>query len=156
MNADPRPLLQPGFVPPDDLEDELPPWQRTLAVPVFQPPREPRPVGFVRGRVPLLLVDVSGTLAPRLRGLFAQEVAAAMQLLAPRGGEFATQAAFDVITFATGAHSWSMDFMRKARIIREGKTMLAGRQVCPGGHMDTASFLCTATSSAGNLAVRFS
>lgn len=107
----------------------MPPWQRTAPVPVFQPPREPRPVGFVRGRAPLLIIDVSGTLSPRLRGLFMREVEAAAALLAPPGGEFATQAAFDVIAFATGAHSWSMDFMRRARIVREGKTMLAGRQV---------------------------
>lgn len=121
--------VQPEFAPPEGLEAEMPPWQRTVAVPVFQPPREPRPVGFVRGRAPLLIIDVSGTLSPRLRGQFVAEVAAAAQLLSPQDGEFATQSAFDVIAFATGAHSWSVDYMRCARIVREGRTMLAGRQV---------------------------
>lgn len=104
------------------------PWIPTVHIPTFQHPCEPRPVGFLRGRAPVILIDVSGTLAPVLRGRFLDELAAAIALLGPEG-EVSTQRAFDVITFATGAHSWSQEFERRNKLLEEGKVMLAGRQV---------------------------
>lgn len=57
-----------------------------------------------------------------------EEVAAATALLG-FDGEVSTQRAFDVITFATGAHSWSQEFERRNKMLEEGRVMLAGRQV---------------------------
>jgi hypothetical protein len=99
-----------------------------VRIPTFQPPCEPRPVGFLRGKAPVIIIDVSGTLSPILRGRFADEVAAAVALL-DFDGEVSTQRAFDVIAFATGAHSWSQEFARRNKLVEDGRSMLAGRQV---------------------------
>lgn len=120
--------MQPDFEVPDDLEPEMTPWAPTVRIPTFQPPCEPRPVGFLRGKAPVILIDVSGTLSPVLRGRFRDELAAATALLG-FDGEVSTQCAFDVITFATGAHSWSQEFERRSKVLEDGRVMLAGRQV---------------------------
>lgn len=65
-----------------------------------------------------------------------EELAAAAALLG-FDGEMSTQQAFDVITFATGAHSWSQEFERRNKMLEDGRIMLAGRQVC---HMHSHSF----------------
>ena len=58
-----------------------------------------------------------------------EEVAAATALLG-FDGEVSTQQAFDVITFATGAQSWSQELERRNKMLEDGRVMLAGRQVC--------------------------
>jgi hypothetical protein len=136
--------VQPVFKPPEGLEPALPPWRPQVRMPVFQAPAEPRPVGFLRGAAPLLVLDVSGTLSPVLRGRFGDELAAAALLLGP-AGEMGTQRAFDVIAFATGAHSWSVDYQRRARMLQEGRVMLAGRQVRTRPATAAAAFVPQAT-----------
>lgn len=38
---------------------------RVAQVPNWVPPSEPRPIGFMRGTAPVLIIDVSGTMNPR-------------------------------------------------------------------------------------------
>eukprot|EP00967_Tisochrysis_lutea_P048737 scaffold59609_cov21-Tisochrysis_lutea.AAC.2 len=53
----------------------------------WMPPCEPRPVGFMRGTAPVLLLDVSGTMNPAQRGKVNQVKACACELLHPDGEE---------------------------------------------------------------------
>eukprot|EP00983_Pelagomonas_calceolata_P083986 1156271-Pelagomonas_calceolata.AAC.12 len=62
---------------------------RTLPLQTIEwmPPCEPRPVGFMRGTAPVLLLDVSGTMNPAQRGKVNQVKACACELLHPDGEE---------------------------------------------------------------------
>lgn len=53
--------MVPEFQPPEDAP--LPQWTGPrLDLPKWMPPCEPRPIGFLRGTAPVLIIDVSGTV----------------------------------------------------------------------------------------------
>lgn len=54
-------------------------------VPSWRAPREPRPVGFLRGSAPVIMCDVSGTMHPRQQGRFKDMKRCATELLDPNG-----------------------------------------------------------------------
>lgn len=65
---------------------ELPVWQEPpLTAPSFVAPCEPKPVGFLRGCGPVLIMDVSGTMHPARRGQFHRVKSCVSQLLQPQG-----------------------------------------------------------------------
>ncbi|GLC39630.1 hypothetical protein PLESTM_000919800 [Pleodorina starrii] len=135
---DPEPL--PEDFPHDTLEElpvYLPPAlldppvyeEPPQFVPVWAPPCEPRPVGFLRGTAPVLLCDVSGTMNPRQQGRFRDMKRCAVDLLDPEG-EIATAAVgFDVITFSGGAWSWSAGYGERMGLLQSSQVPYSGRQV---------------------------
>jgi hypothetical protein len=56
-----------------------------VVLPVWAAPREPLPVGFLRGTAPILIMDVSGTMHPARRGRFLRLKHCVAQLLEPDG-----------------------------------------------------------------------
>ncbi|KAG1678269.1 hypothetical protein FOA52_013890 [Chlamydomonas sp. UWO 241] len=125
---------------PDDLEEapefsapsarELPEWTQPQArLPSWMPPCEPRPVGFLRGTAPVLILDVSGTMNPRINGRFREMKDVVCSLLDPESGEIATAAgAFDVINFCSGAWSWSSTYAERMDLLQSSQIFYAGRQ----------------------------
>ncbi len=109
----------------------LPIWvPPKLNLPKWMPPCEPRPVGFLRGTAPILIIDVSGTMNPRINGKFKEMKACACEMLDPVVGEIATAAgAFDVIAFCSGAWSWSSTFAQRMSLLSASQTFHSGRQV---------------------------
>lgn len=105
---DPKPM--PQELPPALLSD--PEWEEPDAsLPEWQLPLEPLPMGFMRGVAPLVIMDVSGTMSPTMRGLFLHMKECVAQVLDPDQGELATASAvFDVITFNGGAWAWSSSY----------------------------------------------
>lgn len=94
MSNGPEP--QPDDFPVDGLEDvprfqapamkAMPQWSPApLKTPSWCPPCEPRPIGFMRGTAPVLIIDVSGTMNPRQRGKFPDMKECVCELLHPQG-----------------------------------------------------------------------
>eukprot|EP00798_Chlamydomonas_sp_ICE-L_P032321 gene32321-16892_t len=65
-------------------EMEVPEWQAPIfRAPQWAPPKEPRPVGFIRGTAPVIVMDVSGTMNPRINGRFLDLKECVCELLEP-------------------------------------------------------------------------
>lgn len=59
---------------------------------------------------------------PRQNGKFHQMKRCAMELLEPEDGELATgAAAFDVITFCSGAWSWAASYAERLELLRSSQ-----------------------------------
>ncbi|GAX82053.1 hypothetical protein CEUSTIGMA_g9481.t1 [Chlamydomonas eustigma] len=123
--------------PEDDRGNELlsgllpiPIWvPPKMDIPKWVPPREPRPIGFLRGTAPILIIDVSGTMNPRINGKFKEMKACVCELLDPTGGELATAAgAFDVIAYCSGAWSWSSTYASRMSLLSASQVFYQGRQ----------------------------
>lgn len=111
----------PGYAAP--APREAPSWSEpSFTAPSWMPPCEPRPIGFLRGSAPALILDVSGTMNPRQNGKFRDMKRCAVELLDPESGELATgAAAFDVITFCSGAWSWSAGYAERLELLRSSQ-----------------------------------
>jgi hypothetical protein len=111
-------------------EKEVPQWSPPiLNLPSWRPPCEPRPIGFLRGTAPVVIIDVSGTMNPVHQGRFREMQQCAQELLAPNGELASSAAKFDVIAFSSGAWSWSVSHSQKMDLLSSSQTYYTGRQV---------------------------
>lgn len=103
----PEPQAMPEEVAPELLDEPV--WEEPdMSLPVYSHPLEPKPVGFMRGVAPLLVLDVSGTMNPAMRGMFTHMKEVVADILDPGTGELAAgSAVFDVIAYNSGAYVWS-------------------------------------------------
>jgi len=137
----------PEFVVPEQLPLptwEAPPPPKTIE---WMPPCEPRPVGFMRGTAPVLLLDVSGTMNPAQRGKVNQVKACACELLHP-DGELGTAAGlFDVIAFCNQSYAWSATYVQRLSLLSSTQVQYTGRQV--GGKILPGSARAAGRAKAG-------
>ncbi|KAL0041510.1 hypothetical protein WJX79_005750 [Trebouxia sp. C0005] len=128
----------PEFVQP--YQEPLPPREALAfhCLPVFEhpafqasvyaPPCAPRPIGFLAGYAPLLMLDISGTMHPSKGGRFIDMKACALELLKPTGELAAVASGFDVIAFSSAPTSWAACYEGHLTLLEGASRPLVGRQ----------------------------
>ena len=87
----------------------------------YADPRQPVQ-GILSGTAPVLILDASGTMNPRMGGRFPTVKSVAAQLLSPDEGQIRNTAGmFDVIAYSGQAWAWSATCKRKYAMLKENK-----------------------------------
>ncbi|KAL0042270.1 hypothetical protein WJX77_008145 [Trebouxia sp. C0004] len=107
----------------------LPVFERpAFQAPAYAPPCAPRPIGFLAGYAPLLMLDMSGTMHPSKGGRFFDMKACALELLKPTGELAAVASGFDVIAFSSAPTSWAACYEGHLTLLEGASRPLVGRQ----------------------------
>ncbi|KAL0050091.1 hypothetical protein WJX82_004313 [Trebouxia sp. C0006] len=138
LSAGPSQGPAPEFVQP--YQEPLPPREAlafhplpvfdhpAFQAPAYAPPCAPRPIGFLAGYAPLLLLDISGTMHPSKGGRFLDMKACALELLKPTGELAAVASGFDVIAFSSAPTSWAACYEGHLTLLEGASRPLVGRQ----------------------------
>ncbi|KAL3162910.1 hypothetical protein ABBQ32_009352 [Trebouxia sp. C0010 RCD-2024] len=94
----------------------------------FAPPCAPRPIGFLAGYAPLLLLDMSGTMHPSKGGRFFDMKRCVLELLSPTGEVATVASGFDIIAFSSAPLSWAACYEGRLTLLEGATKPLLGRQ----------------------------